>query len=51
LGNLKGTDNSEDMGEGEGIILKLILMKLSGKVWTRFILIKVRAFAMTFQGP
>jgi hypothetical protein len=48
---LKGRDNSKDMREGEGIILKLTLMKLGGKVLIRFILIKVKALAMTFQGP
>jgi hypothetical protein len=35
-GNLKATDNSEDLGKDGGIILILILGKWSRRVWTGF---------------
>jgi hypothetical protein len=41
LGNLKGRDNSEDLGVDGMIILELILGKQGGKVWTEFVWIRI----------
>jgi hypothetical protein len=41
LNNLKGRDHSEDLGVDEKIILEWILGKRIGKVWTRFIWLRI----------
>jgi hypothetical protein len=40
--NLKGRDNSENLGEDGKIILKWILGKQGGKVWTGCIWLRTR---------
>jgi hypothetical protein len=37
LESLKGKDHLRDLGVGSGIILKCILEKLGGRVWTVFL--------------
>jgi hypothetical protein len=41
LENLNGRDHSEDLGIDGKIILKLILRKLSGRMWTSLILLRI----------
>jgi hypothetical protein len=40
---VNGSGHVEDVGIGEGTILKLILMKYNGGVWTGFIWIRMGA--------
>ena len=40
-GNLREGDHLEDPGVGEGIILKLMLMKRDGVLWTAWIWLRV----------
>jgi hypothetical protein len=42
LGNLKGRAHLEDIGKDGRIILKYILDKLCGRVWTGFIWFRIR---------
>jgi hypothetical protein len=40
-GNLKGRDHLEDLGVDVKLILKSILRKYSGKMWTGFIWLRI----------